>query len=176
MVASKRVQEEDNPYNKFFRERLTRINKVIEKLEAEFEKAIGKFMKQGEKSSRVLRKNLDEILERISTSDIYSRATEKTEELTREAKKVADEIVSKVKGFDLKRANTFFKDIRGNIDELMGKIQNTEIVEKAKGRAINTRNQFLSVLSIPSQDEVSELSRKVGSLEKKIKTLSKKAA
>ena len=57
----------------FLKERLSRINTVIGKLETEVEKAVGKFMKRGEKSSRVLKKNFDEIIEKISVSEIYSR-------------------------------------------------------------------------------------------------------
>lgn len=162
--------------SRFFRQRLGKINKVIGKLEGEVEKAVERFMKQGEKSSRVLRKNFDDILGRIGASDIYSKATEKTEELTREARRLADEIVAKVKNFDLKKANTVLAEIRANIDEIVEKIQSNGFVEIAKDKAINTGKQVLTLLKIPSQDEVNQLSRKVTSLEKKIKTLTKQAA
>lgn len=162
--------------HQFLKERFNRINGIITKLETEVEKAVGKFMKQGEKSSRVLKKNFDEILERISASGIYSKATEKTEEITREIRRLADEVVGKMKRFDLKTANNLIREIRGNVEELVEKLQSTELVEMAKDKAISTRDQMLNVLHIPSQKEVDDLSRKVVSLEKKVKTLTKKAA
>lgn len=171
-MSERKAHEE----GKFFKERLTRINNVIEKLETEVEKAVGKFMKRGEKSSRVLRKNFDEIVEKISGSGIYSKASEKTEEITKEVRRIADEVVAKMKRFDLKAANHLLREIRENIDQLVEKFQANELVEKAKDKAITTRNQVLSVLKIPSQREVDDLSRKVVNLEKKIKTLTRKAA
>ncbi|MDO8518725.1 MAG: phasin family protein [Deltaproteobacteria bacterium] len=166
----------DEGGHQFFKERLNRINFVIGKLEAEVEKAVEKFMKRGEKSSRVLKKNFDEILEKISGSGIYSKATEKTEEITKELRRIADEVVSKVKGFDLKAANNLIREVRANVEDLVEKIQANDLVEKAKDKAITTRDQVLNVLRIPSQKEVDDLSRKVVSLEKKVKTLTKKAA
>lgn len=158
--------------NAFLKSRLAKVNKVINKLEGEVEKAVGKFVRRGEKSSKVIKKNFDEILDRISTSDLYSRATEKTEEL----RSLADDVINKLKGFDIKKANSLLKDIRGNIDDIVERIQETDLVELAKDKAVSTRKQVLNVLSIPSQDDVNKISRKVVGLEKKIKTLSRKAA
>lgn len=160
----------------FLKGRISQINKVIGKFETEVEKAVNKFMKRGEKSSQVLRRNFDEILEKISSSDLYSRATEKKEELVREFRKLSDDVVSKVKKFDLRGAKSVLKEIRASLDEFVAKLQSTEIVEKAKEQVVTTRNQLLSVLSIPSQKDVAELTQKVTRLEKKIKTLSEKAA
>lgn len=158
--------------NTFLKSRLAKVNKVINRLEGEVEKAVGKFVRRGEKSSKVIKKNLDEILDRISTSDLYSRATEKKEEL----RSLADDVINKLKGFDIKKANTLLKDIRGSINEIVEKVQESNLIELAKGKAVNTRKQVLSALNIPSQDDVDKISRKVVSLEKKIKTLSRKAA
>ncbi len=160
----------------FLKGRISQINKVLGKFETEVEKAVNKFMKRGEKSSQVLRRNFDEILEKISSSDLYSRATEKKEELVREFRKLSDEVVAKVKKFDLRGAKSVLKEIRTSLDEFVAKLQNTEIVEKAKEQVVSTRNQLLSVLSIPSQKDVAELTQKVTRLEKKIKTLSDRAA
>lgn len=162
--------------NDFLKERLAQINKVIEKLEGEVEKAVNRFMRRGEKSSKVIKKNFDEVLERISNSDLYYKATEKTEELTKEVRRLADDVIDKLKGFDIKVANTLLKDIRGNVDEIVEKIQDTGLVEFAKDKAVTTRKQVLNVLNIPSQEEVSKISRKVVSIEKKLKTLSRRRA
>lgn len=159
---------------KFLVQRIDQINKIITKFEGELEKAVSKFVKRGEKSSQVIKRNFDEIFEKISSTQLYSRASEKTEELTKELRRLADEVVSKLKSFDLKTANTFFSDVRSNVDQIVEKLQGIGLVELAKDKAVLTKNQVLHVLSIPSQEEVDKISRKVISLEKKIKTLSQK--
>lgn len=174
-MKAHKLKDEGNQI-KFLKERLTRINGVIGKLETEVEKAVEKFMKRGEKSSRVLKKNFDEIIGKISESGIYSKASEKTEEITKEIRRIADDIVSKLKNFDLKSTNNVIREIRENLEELVEKIQVNGFVEKAKDTAISTRDQVLNVLKIPSQKEVDLLSRKVVKLEKKVKTLTQKAA
>lgn len=161
-------------HNQFLKSRLNTINKVVGKFENEVEKALEKFVLKGEKSSQILRKNFDEIFDKISSTPFYSKATEKTEELTKELRKVADEVVGKLKNFDLNKALPALKEVRANIDELVSKVQGLDFVEKARKQAKKSKNQFLSVLSIPTQDDIEQLSRKVTSLEKKIKVLSHK--
>lgn len=158
--------------NKFLKDRLAKINKVISNLEGEVEKAVSKFMRRGEKSSRVLRDNLDDIIDRISTSELYSRASEKTEDLRR----LADDVVTKIKKFDLRVANSLFKDVRGNVDQIVEKLQGLELVEIAKDKAANTRIHVLNALNIPSQEELKQLSRKVSLLERKVKTIGRRRA
>lgn len=159
---------------KFLVQRIDQINKIITKFEGELEKAVSKFVKRGEKSSQVIKRNFDEIFEKISSTQLYSRASEKTEELTKELRRLADDVVGKLKSIDFKTANTLFKDVRNNVDQIVEKLQGIGFVELAKDKAVSTKNQVLHVLSIPSQQEVDKISRKVISLEKKIKTLSQK--
>ena len=163
-------------HNQFLKSRLNTINKVVGKFENEVEKALEKFVLKGEKSSQILRKNFDDIFDKISATPFYSKATEKTEEFSKELKKIADEVVDKLKNFDLNKALPVLKEVRANIDELVNKLQAMDFVEKAKKQAKKSKNQFLSVLSIPTQDDIEQLSRKVTSLEKKIKVLSHKKA
>ena len=66
-TRSKKVNQ-----GQFFKERLAQVNRVIEKLEGEVEKAVSKLMKRSEKSSQLLKKNFDEIIENTSSSDLYS--------------------------------------------------------------------------------------------------------
>lgn len=161
--------------DQFLLGRIAVINKVLGKLEKEVEKALNKFVKQGEKSSHILKKNFDEILDKISSSDLYSKANEKKDELVQDIRKVADEVVAKVKNFDVRAAKTFLKEARANIDEMVVKIQSADFVEKAKDKVISTRDQVLSALNIPSQRAINDLQTKVTKLEKKIKTLSDKS-
>src|SRR3989338_636927 len=163
-------------HKKFLKNRFNQINKAIGKFETEVEKAVNKFMKRGEESSRIIRKNLEEILEKISASEVYSKASEKTEVITKEVRKIADDVLLKLKKFDFGKANGVLKEVREGIDQIVEKVQHLEIVEIAREKAVDTRKQVLNVLRIPSKDEVESLSRKIKGLEKKIENLSKQAA
>lgn len=161
--------------NKTFTTQMERINKVIERLESEVEKTLGSFVQKGEESSRVLKKNFDEILEKISTTELYTMASEKTEGLQKEVRKLADEVVARLKNFDLRVASSIFSDVRVNVEQMIEKIQAAGILETAKAKANDTKNQVLHALNIPSLEEVSRLDRKLTSLERKINTLSRTA-
>lgn len=161
---------------KFLKGRIAAINKVLGKFEAEVERAVSKFKKQGEKSSQVLRKNLDDIIEKISSSEIYSKANEGAEGVLKEVRRIADDVVGKMKNFDLRLGKPFVKEIRSNLEEALEKIQDNEFLDRAKGRAVKTKAKVFTLLSIPSQKEVNHLGDKVAKLEKKIKNLAEKTA
>lgn len=161
-------------HNQFLKDRLGKINEIISKFESEVEKALGELRKRSEKSSKLLKKNFDEVFDKISSTKIYSQATEKTEELSKEVKRVADEVLAKIKKVDLGAARELINEVRGNMDELVQKFQSYGLLEKAVDAAQNTRRQVFKLFSIPSKDEVDALSRKVNSLERKIKTLAHK--
>ncbi|OGQ06678.1 MAG: hypothetical protein A3G32_05485 [Deltaproteobacteria bacterium RIFCSPLOWO2_12_FULL_40_28] len=150
-------------HNQFLKDRLGKINEVIAKLEGEVEKALGHLKKRSEKSSKLIKKNFDEIVGKISST-----------ELSKEVKKVADEILANIKKVDLDAARGLINEVRGSVDELVQKFQSYGLLEKAVDAAQNTRRQVFKLFSIPSKDEVDELNRKVNSLERKIKTLSHK--
>lgn len=164
-----------NAQGTFLTNRIGKINSVIGKLEREVEKTVERIRVRGEKSSRVLKKNFDEVIEKISSSEFYALAQEKTGELSKEVRHLADEVIEKVRGFDLRVGNGLFREVRANLDQIVEKLQSTEIMEKAKDSAVHTRDRVLHILSIPSRDDVTDLSRRVVSLEKKVHAISRKA-
>ena len=168
-MATKKAQKT------FFAQKLGQVNQVLGKFENDLEKALNQIKKQREKSSKVIKKNLDEIIDKISGSDIYSKATEKTQDLSKEVRRIADDLVTKVKKIDLGKTQDVFGDVRENLDQLMNKLSQTEMVEQAKEKAATTRNQVLHILNVPTKTEVDSLVKKVGNLEKKIKVLSNRA-
>lgn len=165
-----------SPQGTFLTDRMGKVNSVLEKLEREVEKTVERIRQRGEKSSKVLKKNFDEVVERISSSEFYAIATEKTGEISKEIRQLADEVIEKVRSFDLRLGNGLFKDVRANVDQIVEKLQATELVEKAKDSAVHTRDRVLHILSIPSREDVTDLSRRVVSLEKKVQAISRKAA
>lgn len=176
---SKKVHAEANNKD-FLKLRVDNINNILGRFEKEVEGIFKKLVKQGEKSSRELRKNFDDILKKVRKTDIYTKAQEKTEDFEKDVRKLADDIVSRVKslelGHSLFSAKKIFKDVRKSFDSFVNKIEKTNFIEQAKEKAENTRNELLSFLSIPSQNEVERLEKKIVSLEKRIQSLSHKAA
>ena len=173
MATRTRVKSK-NAQGTFLKNRIGKVNSVLEKFEREVEKTVERIRVRGEKSSRVLRKNFDEVIGKISSSEFYAIAQEKTGEISKEIRQLADEVIEKVRSFDLRLGNGLFKDVRENVDQIVEKLQATELVEKAKENAVHTRDRMLHILSIPSRDDVTNLSRRVVSLEKKVSAISRK--
>lgn len=119
-------------------------------------------------------KNLDEIMDSIGAADIKNRAVEKTDELTKEMKK----LVKNFKKLDLNNLaeNPVIENIMDNVNAAISRVQDLEVIEYAKEKVTDTKNQFFTLLNIPSQVDVDNLTRKLVALEKKIKTISKHKA
>ncbi len=175
---SKKVQVVSN--KDFLKLRLDNINNILGRFEKEVEGIFKKLVRQGEKSSRELRKNFDDVIKKVRKTDIYTKAQEKTEDFEKEVRKLADDVVGRVKNLELGQglfsAKKIFKDIRKTFNTFVSKIEKVDFLEQAKEKAESTRNDILSFLSIPSQNEVERLEKKIVSLEKRIQNLSHKAA
>ncbi len=111
----------------------------------------------------------EEIFETLGAQDFKNIAIEKTDEITKGIKSV----VKQIKGLDLNGYQPVVDSIKDNINNAITKVQDIEVVEYAKGKVVDTKNQVFSMLNIPSQVEVDNLNRKLANLEKKIKTISK---
>lgn len=181
MAAKKTKKNQTETNNKdFLKLRVDNINHILGRLEKEVEGIFKKLVKQGERSSRELRKNFDDILKKVRKTDIYTKAQEKTEDFEKEVRKLADDVVGRVKNLELGHgffsAKKIFKDARKSFDAFVNKIEKNDFIGQAKEKAESTRNDILSFLSIPSQNEVERLEKKIVSLEKRIQSLSHKAA
>ncbi len=62
----------------FVKSRFNRLNHVIGRLETEFEGLFKRLVKQGEKSSKDLKQNLDDILTALKKSNFYHAAKKKS--------------------------------------------------------------------------------------------------
>lgn len=164
----------------FLRSRFNKLDRIIGKIETEFEGLFKKLIRQGEKSSKELKRNFDDVLSRLKKSNFYHRAKVKRGNLEKEIHRLSEDILSKVRGLELGPSHfsgkKLLKDGRKNLDLFINKLEKTGVVSLAKNTAGNTRDGVLSLLHIPSQSEVVKLERKIGSLEKKVHVLSKKAA
>jgi hypothetical protein len=152
----------------FFVDSLNQVNGIINKFEKEVEKAIRNVRSKGKKSTKTIIKSFDEIIDRLGAGDIKNLAVEKTDELKKEIAKLSEDIVENIRNIELNLDASVFKNIRQGLNSLLQKVQDLEIVEFAKGKVADTKNQFLTLLRIPSLADLDSLSRKVISLERKL--------
>lgn len=114
-------------------------------------------------------KKWDEIIKLFGTKDFRNLASEMKAEWAHDFKKV----VKNLKKIDLETINHHpaVENVRENIGQAIHRVQDLEIVEYAKSKVEDTKNQVLSALDIPSKGEVATLTRKLVALEKKFKTV-----
>ncbi|OVE81633.1 hypothetical protein BVY03_03260 [bacterium K02(2017)] len=118
-----------------------------------------------------MKNNIEELLSSIGSKDFKKKATKTKKEISKEFKK----IVKNIKTIDIDQINSpvNLAQIKDNLNQAINKVQDLEILEFAKGKVNNTKNQVFSALNIPSQVEFDVLSRKLGSLEKKFRAIQK---
>ncbi|MBI2083277.1 MAG: hypothetical protein HYT76_06870 [Deltaproteobacteria bacterium] len=131
---------------------------LLLRLEVEAEKLVRRLVEKTEQSSRELKGQISEIVEEIRDKGIYSVASEKGEDL----RKVADQVILRAKELQFGSFNRdqLIREAKRNLEDVVGKIQ----------------SQVFSVLSIPSQNDVVRLSRRITTLEKRMSKIKRKAA
>lgn len=156
------------------------INRVVNRLESEVEVLFKKIVKKGERSSRELRRSFDDLISWAKSGDLLSRASEKRDDVEREMRRLAEDVINTVKEIELipGRVNLsgVFQEARKNLGNLVEQIGDNDLVQKAKLTLGQTKKEILSLLSIPTQDEVVKLEKKIVSLEKRLSHLTRKAA
>lgn len=147
-MATKKKQT--NKTNTPWGEGFHKINTFWQSFEGEVDKALKTARKQGKKSALTIRKRVDSLIDQVGANDIGRKAIQKSEELG--------------------------KEVLNNLSSTLTRLQDSEVVEYARIKANGTRNQVLSALNIPSNDEVAKLTRKLSALEKKLSTIQKHQA
>ncbi|MFO1518629.1 MAG: hypothetical protein U1F57_03030 [bacterium] len=179
-MPSKNSKKSQGRKKDFLKSRLDKINTVLNRVEGEVESLVKRLVRQGERSSRDLRRQFDEVLKKIKKNDLYTKAQEKTGDLEREFRRLADDVVSKVKGLEIGpsgfTAKKLIKDARKSLDGFVNLVEKSDLLSLAKNKAESTRNEILSFFSIPSQTDVEKLEKKIQSLEKRLVNLSSRAA
>lgn len=150
---------------------------ILSKLELEAEKIVRRFIDKAEQSSRGLKKGISALIEQVRTEGLATVANEKKEDLRR----LAEDVITRAKEIQFLPLGNFNRDeiireAKKNLDDLISRFSSSEILARAKVTALNTKNQVLSILSIPSQSEVVKLSRKINTLESRVNKLTRKAA
>ena len=161
-------------------QRLDGVNRVINRFETEVETLVKKFVKQGERSRKDLRKNFDGILKKVRGGKIIARTRQTREELEKEVRRLADEVIGTVKDVESllnhEKVTGIFDNARQSLANIIELFVENGLILQAKQTVLNTRKEVLGLLSIPTQGEVEKLERKIVSLERRLSTLTRKAA
>ena len=151
---------------------------LLSKLEVEAEKVVRRLVEKAETSSRDLKKGVRTLIQQVRSEGFASVAEGKRQELV----KLANDVLAKAKevqfsgSFGNFNRDEIVREARKNIEDIINKINASEILARAKVQALNTKDQVLSILSIPSQEDVVKLSRKIVTLEGRVNKLTRKAA
>ena len=161
-------------------ERLEQVNRVINRFENEVEGLIKKLVKQSERSRQDLRKSFDDVLKRIHADDIFARASETRDELEKEVRRLADEVIGALKDVEAllntAKVSGLFQSARARLNDFVEVLVESGLVAQAKQTVLRTRREMLGLLSIPTQSDVEKLERKIINLERRLSNLSRKAA
>ncbi|QQR81192.1 MAG: hypothetical protein IPJ69_03370 [Deltaproteobacteria bacterium] len=160
--------------------KLESFTDLLGKLEVEAEKVVRRIVEKAETSSRDIKKGVRTLIQQVRSTGIASVAEEKSQELV----KLANEVLAKAKEVQIASVGSLgnfnrdeiVREAKKNIDDIIKKINSSELMAKAKVQALNTKDQVLSILSIPSQEDVVKLSRKIVTLEGRVNKLTRKAA
>ncbi|HCU25935.1 MAG TPA: hypothetical protein DF383_13035, partial [Deltaproteobacteria bacterium] len=68
------------------------------------------------------------------------------------------------------------KNVQKNFSSIVSRFSDSDLLHQARLGLGRTKKGFLEILSIPTQDEVVKLEKKLVSLEKRLSNLSRKAA
>lgn len=147
---------------------------LLSKLEVEAERVVRRLIEKTEQSSRELKKSVSTLVGQVRSEGLATFASEKTEDLL----KLAEEVIGRAKEIQFTSFNRddLIREAKKNIEDLVSRINSSDILARARVRALNTKDQVLSILSIPTQTEVVKLSRKITNLESRVNKLTRKAA
>ena len=76
---------------------------------------------------------------------------------------VIENVVDKVRSnglYDVALHNRIIREARTNLEELSSRINDVEWITRARSAASNTKDQVFTILSIPSQDDVTKIKKK----------------
>ncbi len=129
----------------------------------------------GTKTKEHLIKNFDELIDQLGAIELKEKALEKTEGLRKELKKKSKKVVKELKKKDWNFVDPhIIDDVKENISTAVSQVNTAEFFEHAKDRVLSTKKHVLGMLDIPTQTDINTLTRKVASLEKKLRTKTKR--
>lgn len=161
-------------------ETLEQINKIISRFEGEVESLLKKFVKQGERSRKDLRKNFEVLVGKVRAEKLLALTREGREELEKEVRRLGEEVIGTLKEVESliphEKFKGLFSEAREGLLNLVDVFVDNGFLVQARQTVLKTRKEILGLLSIPTQSEVEKLERKIVKLEKRLSNLARRAA
>lgn len=142
-----------------FNQGLDFLSNLISNGKGEVGRAVKTARQQGKKTAKNFRKTVDGIIANAGVTEIRRKAVDVLSQI-RVENVIEDGAIENVVGM-----------IRDNVSSTVNKLQDLEVVEYAKVKMKDTREQVMSALQIPSHADVEQLTRKLAALEKKLNTI-----
>jgi hypothetical protein len=109
---------------------------------------------------------------KLSPQDWSALAGAQRERISLEVKHLSDEILSKIYGADvLSNKNGVLQEAKDSLEDIINKIDDSALVEKAIDTAIHTKDGLLAFLNIPTHEEMVHLQRQLKRLERRMSQL-----
>lgn len=113
-----------------------------------------------------------EWIDRLSPQDWFALASAQRERISLEIRHLSDEILSKIYGADiLSDKSGLLQEAKSNLENIIGKIDESTLVDKAIDTAIHTKDGLLAFLNIPTHEEMIKLQRQLKRLERRMNQL-----
>lgn len=117
-----------------------------------------------------------EWINKLSPQDWFALANAQRERISLEIRHLSDEILSKIHRADiLSDKNGLLQEAKYNLEDLVNKIDDSDLVDKAIDTAIHTKDGLLAFLNIPTHEEMIQLQRKLNRLERRMTQLAGRA-
>jgi hypothetical protein len=153
------------------------LNHFIQNVEGELDRALKTARQQSRRSANTLKKRVDGLMENMGVNDLRKKAAETSTGLRKEIERFSTGVLKQIRTVEHKIEDGMIDDIvdklKDNVSSTVTKLQDMEVVEFARHKMMDTREQVLSALQIPSNSDLEQLTRKLSVLEKKLNALRK---
>lgn len=111
-------------------------------------------------------------INKLSPQDWLALANAQRERISLEVKHLSDEILSKIHSADiLSNKEHILHDAKDTLEDLINRIDDSDLVDKAIDTAIHTKDGLLAFLNIPTHEEMTQLQRKLNRIERRMSQL-----
>ncbi len=158
------------------KQRLTRINRALSKFEGELERTVRTLIAKGGHSRQELKSLFDDVIERLRNGQIYALASGTRGSFEAEMKRLKKETLNRFKEIEFLGSGQVFSDIRTGVGSWLGRLPVSPVVDAVREQADKTRVQLFEILNLPDRKNFDAVAGRVDRLEKKLQSISKKAA
>lgn len=172
MVRKRSVKSPSNKAKKLSKG-LAPFVSILNRLESEVEDLLAQPQKHLQNRKAIM-KNLNQLKQQFDLAGIKKRASQTGNQVSREFKNAINLVRENIEA-NVTDAE-FIGTVRENVNGAIKQVQDSAVLEVAKDRMIDTKEQVFGMLNIPSKQDIDTLTRKVSALEKKLSSIKNQKA